>query len=60
MFFLFDAVVLLHAPLLVGLGNGRAVVWILASTCAGVSAALTYSISEAMPATCGVAMLVPA
>ena len=40
-------------------GNARAVVESFDVTCDGVSAGLTDSISEAMPATCGVAMLVP-
>ena len=43
----------------VPVGNARAVVWIFDSTCDGVSAGFLDSISEAMPATCGVAMLVP-
>src|SRR5436309_980234 len=43
----------------VPVGNVRAVLWIVASTCAGVSAGLTESISDAIPETCGVAMLVP-
>ena len=43
----------------VPVGNARAVVWIFDITCAGVSAGFLDNISEAMPATCGVAMLVP-
>ncbi len=43
----------------VPVGNARAVVWIVASTCAGVSDGASDRISEAMPVTCGVAMLVP-
>ncbi len=52
-----DAMVVAQAGPLVW--NGRAVVWIFASTCAGVSAGFADSISDAIPATCGVAMLVP-
>ena len=62
-----NAVVQLHAMLAGGLvqagpgvGNTRAVVWIFDSTCAGVSAGFTDSISDTTPLTCGVAMLVPA
>ena len=40
-------------------GNARAVVCIFETTCAGVNDGLTDSISEAMPASWGVAMLVP-
>ena len=43
----------------VAVGNTRAVVWILDKTSDGVSAGFLESISDAMPATCGVAMLVP-
>ena len=43
----------------VPVGNARAVVWILARTCDGVSVGFRDSISEAIPATWGVAMLVP-
>ena len=40
-------------------GNGRAVVWIVEWICPGVLVGATESISETMPATWGVAMLVP-
>ena len=43
----------------VPVGNARAVEAMIDSTCAGVSEGLSDSISETMPATCGVAMLVP-
>src|ERR1700681_2217802 len=43
----------------VPVGNVRAVVWIIDMTCDGVSAGFADRISEVMPATCGVAMLVP-
>src|SRR5437660_8161875 len=45
--------------LLVPTGNARAVVESFDATCDGVSEGFTDSINEAMPATCGVAMLVP-
>ena len=44
-------------PVLVG--KTRAVVCITASTCAGVKLGLMDSNSDAIPATCGVAILVP-
>ena len=40
-------------------GNTRAVVWILANTIAGDSVGSRERISDAMPTTWGVAMLVP-
>jgi hypothetical protein len=44
----------------VPVGNARAVAWIFARTCDGVSDGSRDNISETMPETCGVAMLVPA
>ena len=43
----------------VPVGNARAVDVIAARICAGVFVGATESISDTMPATCGVAMLVP-
>ncbi len=43
----------------VAVGNARAVVWIVDSTCAGVSVGLIDNSSDERPATCGDAMLVP-
>ncbi len=43
----------------VPVGNARAVEVIAARICAGVLVGATESISDTMPATCGVAMLVP-
>ena len=43
----------------VPVGNARAVDWMIADTCAGVSAGLSPTISETTPVTWGVAMLVP-